>query len=282
MLDLSKEEILSFAREHNLHWREDSSNASDKYSRNYFRQTIIPSIKKIFPEAEHNIAANIDRFSETEILYHQAIELHKKRLLEVKGKEIHIPVLKLKKTEPLATVIYEITRPYNFSPHQVNDIISLLDAEQSKHVHSATHRIIKNRNWLIIAANETAEATVIIIDKDEKRVLFNKGYLQIEHTERSVISSEKNIACLDAKEIKYPLILRKWKQGDYYYPLGMPKKKKVARFLIDQKLSPTQKENVWVLESAKRICWIIGLRIDDRFKIKDNTKEVIRILLELR
>lgn len=281
LLDFAKEEIINFASVHNLQWREDSSNASDKYSRNYFRQNIIPAVKKIYPETDHNIAGNIARLRETEILYHQAIGQHKKQLLETKGKEVHIPVLKLKRIEPLASVIYEIIREFSFTSQQVAEVISLLDAEQSSFVKSATHRIIKNRNWLIIAPNEAEDGGIVIIEKEQKRVSFSKGSLEIDHKEKASISGDNKIACLDAKEIKFPLILRKWKQGDYFYPLGMVKKKKIARFLIDQKLSPTEKENTWVLESARKICWIVGMRIDDRFKIKDNTKEIIRISLEL-
>ena len=277
LLNYSKEEIVAFANEHHLQWREDSSNSSDKYSRNYFRQTIIPLVNKIFPSAEQNIAASIERFGEVEILYNQAIDLHKKKLLEQKGNEIHIPVLKLKQVKPLATVVYEIVKPYNFSSHQVPDIISLLDAEQGKYVQSSTHRIIKNRNWLIIATLETVQSGVVIIEKDDKQIAFDGGSLLIEHFPKANITNDNNIALLSATEIEYPLILRKWKQGDYFYPLGMNKKKKLSRFLIDVKLSPTAKQNTWVIESNKRICWVVGMRIDDRFKIKERTRAFLQI-----
>ncbi len=279
LLNYSKEEIIAFANEHTLQWREDSSNSSDKYSRNYFRQAIIPLVNKIFPSAEQNIAANIERFGEIEILYNQAIDLHRKKLLEQKDREIHIPVLKLKQVKPLATIVYEIVRSFGFSSRQVPDIIQLLEAEQGKYVQSSTHRIIRNRNWLIIALLEPMQSNIIIIEEGEQQIVFGGGILSIEHTKNSNINDNNNVASLDTNEIKYPLLLRKWKQGDYFYPLGMNKKKKISRFLIDQKISPTEKQNTWVIESGKRICWIVGMRIDDRFRITDKTKNVLALKL---
>jgi len=284
LLFAKKEELETFAKENKLGWVEDSSNLSDKYSRNYIRHQVIPLIQKIYPEAETNLATNIQRFSEIEELYTQAIALHKKKLIEQKGNEFHIPVLKLKKTTPLQTVIYEIVKDFGFHASQVNEIVDLLESETGKYIPSLSHRIIKNRNWLIIAPVVTTEAGTILIEDGTKVVEFAPDSNQICSLQFDYIAvrdcqlpTASSVALLDVKEIKFPLILRQWKQGDYFYPLGMKKKKKLARFFIDLKLSKTDKEKAWVLEMNRKIIWVIGYRIDERFKVTDKTERGIKI-----
>ena len=277
LLFATREQIVHYANEHQLKWIEDSSNASEKYTRNYFRHTLIPSIAEVFPKVQENLSDNIGRFIEADLLYTQAIELHKKKLLEYKGNEVHIPILKLKKSIPLRTILHEIIKPYHFTAVQVDEVIKLFDAENGGFINSATHRIIKNREWLIIALNKTEESAFIVIGALDKTILFEEGKLRIETITGHKPQATNAIAFIDASVIKFPLLLRKAKQGDYFYPLGMQKKKKISRFLIDLKLSQTDKEKVWVLESNKKIVWVIGYRIDDRFKITDNTRNALKI-----
>jgi tRNA(Ile)-lysidine synthase len=281
LLFARKLELKQFATENELRWVEDSSNALDKYSRNYFRNQLIPLVQNIYPEAENNLAANLRRFADMELLYEQAVNLHKKKLLEYKGQEVHIPVLKLQKSQPLHSIVYEIIKEFGFSPAQVDEVIRLLESESGRYVASATHRIIKNRRWLIIAPVQAEHAQTLPIDEDETRIVFENGALVFSQVQNKNIqlSNEPSTAFIDHASLQFPLILRKWKKGDYFYPLGLKKKKKIARFLIDQKLSLTDKEKVWVLESNKKICWVVGLRIDDRFKITDATKQIFKIQL---
>ena len=281
LLFANKKELLAFAATNNLEFVQDYTNDQNDFTRNYFRNELIPAVKKVFPEADENILKNITRFGEVEQLYNQAIELHKSKLLETKGNESHIPVLKLQKTKPLATVIYEIIKDYNFTSHQSEEVMALLQSESGKYIQSTSHRIIKNRKWLIISPNQTATAQNILIEESDKQITFTEGKLQIEKYSTFNINHSPLTAQLDLSQINFPLLLRKWKQGDYFYPLGMQKKKKLNRFFIDQKLSLTQKEKVWVIESNKKILWVIGLRIDDRFKIMDKTKEVLQISFSL-
>ncbi|MEP7372003.1 MAG: tRNA lysidine(34) synthetase TilS [Chitinophagaceae bacterium] len=281
LLFARRKDLEEFLEENNLVYVSDFTNEQNDYTRNYFRNKVIPFIEKSFPEVNDNLLANITRFRETVLLYQQAIELHKKKLLEFKGKEVHIPVLKLKKTDPLHSIIYEIINDYGFSSSQVDEVIALLDSESGKYVQSSSHRIIKNRGWLIIALNESTESEIIVIDA-VGNWQFAMGNLQIEMSAASSFKPLPSnfVASLDAGEIKFPLLLRKWKQGDYFYPLGMKKKKKLARFFIDQKLSKTDKEKVWVIEMNKKIVWVVGHRIDDRFKITDKTKTILKITFD--
>src|SRR5258708_672988 len=213
LLFAPKEALKEFAAVHHLSWVEDSSNESDKYTRNYFRHQVIPLVQQLYPGALHNLADNISRFREIEILYQQSVQQHKKKLLEYKGQEIHIPVLKLKKSMPLPTLVYEIIAGFGFSPQQVEGVIDLLDSESGKYIRSSTHRILKNRNWLIISAHPSIQSSTILIESADDKIIYENGELKLEllaaagpGAPASVpkISNDPRIAQLDADAIRLP------------------------------------------------------------------------------
>ena len=282
LLPFTKEELLAFAKEQQLGFVEDSSNLSSKYTRNYFRNELIPAIRKVYPQVKENLQDNIDRFKEIEKLYRLSVEGIIKKLSKTKGKEVHIPVKQLMGYGNRA-LIYELISPYGFSEKQVEEVVKLAASESGKYISSPEggFRIIKHRHWFIISPAEGKESENIIIEDGVYAVPFAKGNLTIKRlpVHPSSFTLHDSVASLDSKDITFPLLLRKWKTGDYFYPLGMKKKKKIARFLIDSKLSKTEKENVWVLESAQRIIWVVGHRIDERFKITEKTKEVLSLEL---
>jgi tRNA(Ile)-lysidine synthase len=282
LLFAKKNELETFATENKLPFVIDYTNAESDFTRNYFRNELIPALQKVFPSVNDNLLDNIERFKDVEELYTQAISGHKKKLLEYKGSEVHMAVLQLQQTKPLNTVVYEIIKDYGFTTNQTNDVIALLKSESGKYVQSSTHRIIRNRKWLIISPNDTNISETILIERDNTTISFKQGTLQLSAVlnKHLAVNNNQAMAQLDAAEVKFPLLLRKWKQGDYFYPLGMQKKKKLSRFFIDQKLSVTDKQKVWVVESNKKILWVIGLRIDDRFKITVKTKNVLQINLK--
>lgn len=279
LLFAKRREIAEYAAAEGLAWVEDSSNATDKYTRNFIRHRVIPPLQEIIPNLENNLLHNIERFREVEILYRQSVEQYRKTLLLKKGNEFHIPILKLREAVPLNTIIVELFAIFNFSAAQVEEIRKLMHASNGSYLASSTHRLIRNRNWLIVAPAETLLARHIMVAETDTKIFFEAGFLELQtvSAEGFMLTQGKEIAGLDAATIRYPLLLRKWKQGDYFIPLGMKGKKKLSRFFIDLKLSKTEKEKVWVLEMDKKIVWVVGFRPDDRFKITDSTKKVLSI-----
>ena len=278
LLPFFKSELIQYARDHQLQWVEDSSNDQAKYTRNYFRHDILPAIAKAYPQVKDNLRDNIERFTEIAKLYELAVGEIKKKLCRQRGSEVHIPVKQLMSYHNKA-LIYDIISEYGFTEKQMPDIISLTAGESGRYIISpgADWRIIRHRHWLIVSPAAAAVSENIIIETGERTVSFAGGVLELNHSNKTKTTDDNRVANLDAKFVTYPLLLRRWKAGDYFYPLGMRKKKKVARFLIDQKLSKADKEKIWVLEMDQKIIWVVGYRIDDRFKIDGSTKEVLHI-----
>lgn len=308
LLFATREEIEAYAQTEGLRHVEDSSNASDKYTRNFFRHRVLPLIEERYPEARQNLAANLTRFREVETLYRQAVNRHLEDLLEQQGPgHWRIAVARLERADPLDTLMFELLKPFGFSPAQAGEALALLHSTTGHSVASATHRVIRDRKFLLIVPVREAEAMHVTIEEGVADVSFPGGRLTFTAitpgeaptvipqggakspaaaqspasaksptTAKSPAASEP-VAYLDAAKFPFPLLLRRWKPGDYFYPLGMPKKKKLARFLIDNKVSVADKEKVWVLESNGRILWVVGRRIDDRVKVTPATQKVLKI-----
>lgn len=283
LLGFSKEELIRFANEQQLAFVEDSSNQSSKYTRNFFRNELLPAISAVFPQVKENLQANINRFTEAEKLYQYAVNDLKKKLCRQKGEECHIPVKQLLQYRNTA-FFYELIRDYGFGEKQVEELIRLTASESGKYIESpdTRFRIIKHRHWLIISPNRSTVVSTIAIPENTESVMFEAGKLTVLKAEHQggIPPAAASAAWLDSRLLQYPLILRKWKTGDYFYPLGMRKKKKLARFFIDLKLSKSDKEKVWVLESNQRIAWVIGYRIDDRFKLTSSTTSILKLQSE--
>ena len=281
LLFAQRKEIEEYALANHVDYVTDSTNAGNDYTRNLFRNEILPLVEKVYPEALSNISKNIERFKAIEYLYDESIKKIKDKLIEKKGNEIHISVLKLLKTKPLQTVLYEIIKDAGFTAQQVNEVEKLLQSDSGKFIKSSSHIILINRKWLIISPlSPSKEITNIIVEKGEKSVCFGEATLHLASSEApDKFIAEASTVYIDSTDLTFPLLLRKWKAGDYFYPLGMTKKKKMSRFFIDLKLSLLQKEKCWVLESNKKIVWVVGYRIDERFKITSTSKQILKLSL---
>ncbi|RYY63057.1 MAG: tRNA lysidine(34) synthetase TilS [Chitinophagaceae bacterium] len=281
LLFARKQELLQYAAMAELQWRTDQSNEDNKYTRNFVRNQLIPLISTVYPEVETNLASNQQRFSGIEMLYNESVQRHLKKLLFPHGNEYRVPVRKLQLTTAAATITWEIFRQFNFPASSVPGILLLCESESGRYISSPTHRVIRHRNWLVIATAEEEQSTLLVVDAPGS-VNYQGGILSIsretyagEHPDQGALS-----ILAEDREIIFPLILRPAKTGDYFYPLGMQKKKKLARFFIDLKLSRTEKEAVWVIESGKKIIWVAGLRMDNRFRITPGTTSVLRFTIQ--
>lgn len=275
-----KFDLLAYAEQEQLAFVVDHTNAENDFTRNYFRNVLIPSVQEKFPGVAQNLQANLLRFRETEILYQQALQLHIKKLVEHRGVELHLPVLKWTKAVPQNTLMHEVLAPYGFTAHQVPEALQLLQSSSGKYICSASHRLFRNRNWLVLSPLMAAGAEHILVEAGTTSVSVDGDIMELKTVEvsaNSIPKGDNNRVQVDARYIVFPLLLRKWKTGDYFYPLGMQKKKKMSRFFIDQKLSLSEKERIWVLTSNERIVWVIGHRIDDRFKLTAATTHAIEL-----
>lgn len=279
LLFVGRDEITDFAKRNNFLYREDSSNSSTKYSRNKVRHEVIPVLEKLNPNFRKVMIENIHRLKETEQIFNQTIQEKYRQCITEKSNSLLFDINELKKLDPIETYLHEFTKKYGFSSSQIKDIVSVLDSSPGKQFFSATHRIIKDRDYLIMDEISAQTGKLFYINENDLRVEYPIELL-IEREDKEEgfsIQKDSKIGQFDLDKLVFPLTIRKWQKGDYFMPLGMNNLKKLSDFFIDQKLSISEKENTWILESENKIVWIIGFRPDERFKITETTTKLLKI-----
>ncbi len=279
LLFATRKEIEGFLKKHQLKYREDSSNASVKYLRNKIRHQLVPVLEEIDPAYLKIFEANIKRFSETEEIYAQQIEQVRNNIVTKNKNEFLISIEELKKLKPISTYLFEIIREFGFSYSMCEDIINSLDNESGKLFYSETHRLVKDRALLIIRKIELKSEKIIYHIEENIGPIEKPIKLKLDKfikNEDFSFSKEDHFACIDYEKLKFPLMIRKWEEGDSFYPLGSKFRKKLSDFFIDRKFSLFEKEDMWLLCSGKDIVWIIGHQIDNRYKVTANTKVVFQ------
>ncbi|MFA6199759.1 MAG: tRNA lysidine(34) synthetase TilS [Bacteroidales bacterium] len=279
LLFIGRKEITEYQKANKLEFVEDSTNATTQYTRNKIRHELIPLMKEISPNFQRTIIKEIDRFRETEEVFRFLIDKAKKELIEVENKQIKISIEKIKALKPQNIYLYELLCEYGFNESTINSIQEALDENSGKQFYSETHRLIKDREYLIIAENKQDSIKEYHINQDQTSITHPLN-LQIEILKDLSfvkIPKVKEIAMLDSDELVFPLVLRKWDKGDSFFPYGMKAEKKISDYYINLKYSIIDKENQWLLCSGKDIVWVVGQRIDDRYKITDKTKTIYKI-----
>jgi tRNA(Ile)-lysidine synthase len=272
LLFAPREALETFALAHKLRWREDSSNASDKYSRNFIRHQIVPLFKHINPSFEQTFAENIAVFAELEMLFDKHFEKTTKSLFFHRYGDVYIAIEKLKQLPDKRTILFTFLKDFGFNVHQVDDILKNLEGQAGAVYEAANARIIRDRRFLILTT-EPAAASAHLLEATNATVKTTDFILTSQkiNEKPASFSTPPHTIFVNEKQLNFPLTLRRWKAGDYFYPFGLNnKKKKLKKFLTDLKLPLHEKEKVWVLESNHKIVWVVGYRADERFKVNSN------------
>ncbi len=278
LLPFTREEIEVYANSNKLHWREDSSNTSKKYLRNKLRLDLIPQLKEINPQFLQNFIKTQGFLQDSKTIIDDKIDdISEVIIKEVSDTEIHFDVKEFLELSNPKAYLYELLNDYGFT--EWNDILDLLGTQSGKYVISKTHRLLKDRNTLILTENETNVSGSISISEGDKQVDTPVGILHIE-TIQQFNKSNKSRVLIDKDLLKFPLTLRKWREGDYFYPFGMKGKKKLSKFFKDEKLSLVAKENTWLLCSKNDVVWVVNMRLDERYKVKEHTKNILKISIK--
>lgn len=278
ILLFSRQELEQYAKENNIQWREDSSNASDKYLRNKIRHNVVPILKELNPDFLTSFQKTQKYLQESQVMAEDASIMVYQQVAKENGDDVHFDLNQLKKLPNYKSYLYQWLYEYGFSAW--DDIYDLVDGQSGKQVFSNKFRLLKNRDFLILSPiNLEVDIEEYFIYKNQKEVNIP---LNLSFCKVADISLVPNTTIfVDEDKLWFPLDLRRWKKGDSFQPLGMEgKSKKVSKFFKDQKLSLIEKENIWILCSDNQIVWIVGLRQDERFKVKNTTKNILKIQLE--
>ena len=277
LLPFSREEIETYAKANNIQWREDSSNASDKYFRNKLRHDIVPILKELNTGFLDSFQNTLNHLQQVESLVEDASKLVYEKVVVVKENQLEIHLKPLLQFENYKAYLYQWLKNYGFSAW--NDIYDLVEAQSGKQVFSETHILLKDREKLILTERKSIDKSeVFIIESLDSKVniplklRFYKGV--------NIFETVSNCIFVDESKIKFPLTIRKWQEGDYFYPLGMNGKKKLSKYFKDEKYSLLDKENQWLLCSEDQIIWVIGKRADNRYIANETTQNSIKIELK--
>lgn len=282
LLFSTRSEILEYCRKEGLEFREDSSNRETKYARNKIRHDLLPLLEQINPGYLKTISRDMKSLREVERVYGEAVNQKRESLFRTDQDRITIDIAALRSLEPQGTWLYELFSPYGFSRSQCEGIAQIIEASPGRSSISPSHQLFKDRDNLILVKTKTREVQRYYLDGPERQSIlpFSMDMEILERSELDEIPPEQTVACLDLDLIQFPLTIRHWLHGDYFCPLGMDQMKKVSDFFVDNKVPLPEKERTWILASGRKIVWIVGMRIDHRFRITENTKRILMLRVQ--
>ncbi|WP_460219128.1 tRNA lysidine(34) synthetase TilS [Psychroserpens sp. MEBiC05023] len=280
LLPFSRAKIKDYANKNQIKWREDSSNTSDKYLRNKIRHHVIPNLKDINSELLHNFKKTLSHLRDSvDIIDDSLNSISKRAIVSNNEQQLKFKISEFKRFKNPKAYLYELFKDYGFT--EWNDVLNLLDAQTGKQVFSKTHRLIKDREHLILTKcyterSRSANEDIVVINASDRKVNSPAGILLFDEAD-AIFGTRSNVIFVDRDVLVFPLHLRRWQKGDAFYPYGMKGKKKLSKYFKDEKLSLVDKENIWLLISNDTIVWVIGMRGDERFKVTDKTSNILKI-----
>lgn len=277
LLSFSREDILKYAIENEIAWREDQSNASTKYLRNKMRHLVLPVLKEENAEFLKSFQNTLNHLKQTQLLANDAVAFFEKECVKMKDKELEIDLEKTENFNNKKHYLLQILKRYGFS--SIDEIEKICISDAGKVLKNEQYTILKDRKKLIVFEEKSVLKHVFYI-KSKDDVLNLPLFINISEVETEEFNTDKRTIFVNSNLLKWPLVLRRKKTGDYFQPFGMNGIKKVSKFFKDEKLSKIQKDNTWILENGDgKIIWIVGLRADDRFKITSNNQKNYKITL---
>lgn len=283
MMFATRKDIHDYAIAHHIPYREDSSNHSTKYLRNRVRLGVVPMFKDIKPQFTTIMRRNIARLSQAQDFITSAIEIVKSEAMENSGDMHTLWIDRIRPTLPRNYVIYEILNSeFGFKGDVVDSLCRALDSELSgRRFYARDWVAVTDRGRVVVTPVVDDDDCEVIVEKEAVRSYAGGSVLYYEYCDIDFIDSldqSDNVALLDADKLKFPLRLRRWKDGDWFIPFGMSGRKKLSDFLIDKKVSLAEKRRQFVLLSGDDIVWVVGRRLDDRYAITRKTENVLRVI----
>lgn len=281
LLHLTKSDLLAYIDCYQLAYVTDSTNLQDVYVRNKIRLQVLPLLEEINPSVSEAIARTASNLLQVEEVYHSAIAKKKEDILVYQDDHLYIPIQEVVQFASPEALLYEILSDFRFNRAQVQDIRSAFNAQPGKVFHSPTHRLIKDRDFLIVLPAQT-------IDQEEYKISSGMHFIQTpiplqikeeEYNPEFSFEKDSRLAYFDKDKLRFPLILRKWQEKDFFVPYGMTGKQKISKYFKDHKFSRVQKEESWLLCSGESVIWIVGERADNRFKVDQYTTKIYSLRL---
>jgi len=282
LLWASKEEIIAFAQEEQLQWREDQSNVSNHYQRNKLRNRVVPILKEINPNLTSTLTATTERITATENLLGIFIDAFRKENVEIDNQQIKILLEGIKKYGNNPVLLFELLKPFNFNYRQSVQLADSLEGQVGKVFKSDTHQFLIDRAFLRIEPIPKGDLTVSdegLVEVETQKIVFGKNELTFYQIEAAnyILKKSRFIGEFDFAKLQFPLKIRLWKEGDRFQPLGMKGKKLVSDFLTDRKIDRFEKDKVMVLTSGNTIIWVIGYQVSHLYKITRQTSSIYQV-----